>query len=1021
MATSGTISSNKKDIEFQVSNGSYAKYTYWLEFRWTAKYKSPGVTTVTWNLHGCRQYKEWASADAREGPYYTSLNLVLAVNNTTSTIRSFNRYDSTGEFFYNRSSVASGSFDVYHNTSNGFGNFTIYFNDLIVRDYNISTDWVFNNNSGTGTLDNNYSYSACSAPTSISVSSSIIKPGGSVTVSWSGAKAGTANPIAKYAIYWKINGAPSTSSYTGQRVVTSNATSGSTSITQDDLKLSSSNRGQSIQFGIVTIGTVSGYNSGIKTGGQTKVNSLPSVPKIKTDTNVIFPSTNANQNLNIEVSAGSDGDGQTCSVYYGESSLNTPNKVSGTSVTLKQPSAGLTKTYYFRTYDGLEYSNATEVVLTVNSKPLISIETAPAYLINENDKYVVSLSQKVTPSQGQNNNLYIYSIYYGNSQDSLTNKKELSLTTNSITIDDIRKNIDLSNSIQYYRIHTVRYDGIEYSDERQSQIYYIKPTPEIQIFNSKDGQVVGFEESFSKYLYVDFGDDEGYKGAKISWQESEGGQQKSIEGVAQNGRVVFDFSNEENHGLKREYTVELLYNDVVPNTQIIKELTRVNKFAITNFIVPYWDKDNPYKPYEKTKAEEFTFTWGVTATTDLEKYGLQDVPNYYIKFGTGKKDQIFEQLSDTQLLSNITNEAFYEFIDSYKNENISETELNSIKLALAVKNVFGEEIINTDSDKDILYMDLKYKLKKENIQPIVYIKKKDGSFVSLENTDFVLKEGIEAYATFTFQSYNSIESLRDSIRLEYGSSVKNNWIAVLKDGANGLELQEGKESKQPNGEYLDIYHYSFISQEFTIFPITNSGEQVRIRLNNCDDGVFKSYDAYYHSIGEVELLDDIKYEEGKVTYTIDSKAWGVDNINDPNITKMVYFMSTQANMPEESELLSDFDFNQTTGTFDLKEMTATALRVRLKIVTQHQYDNDFAPTEKVTYTNYVILYNTVPTLSYRKNRLGINTQEPEGALTVQSYKDNRFVFFKSLDGSISKIDLETGELIGFKYSCGSWD
>jgi hypothetical protein len=108
---------------------------------------------------------------------------------------------------------------------------------------------------------------------------------------------------------------------------------------------------------------------------------------------------------------------------------------------------------------------------------------------------------------------------------------------------------------------------------------------------------------------------------------------------------------------------------------------------------------------------------------------------------------------------------------------------------------------------------------------------------------------------------------------------------------------------------LDIYHYSFISQEFTIFPITNSGEQVRIRLNNCDDGVFKSYEAYYHSVGEVELLDDIKYEEGKVTYTIDSKAWGVDNINDPNITKMVYFMSTQANMQEESELLSDFDFN----------------------------------------------------------------------------------------------------------------
>ena len=96
-------------------------------------------------------------------------------------------------------------------------------------------------------------YTACGAPTSVTISANNVAPETGVTLSWSGASAGTNNAITGYHIY-RATSASGTYSHT--YTVTTSATSGSVTVTAP------SSNGTSYYFKVYTIGSVSGYNSG---------------------------------------------------------------------------------------------------------------------------------------------------------------------------------------------------------------------------------------------------------------------------------------------------------------------------------------------------------------------------------------------------------------------------------------------------------------------------------------------------------------------------------------------------------------------------------------------------------------------------------------------------------------------------------------------------------------------------------------------------------------------------------------
>lgn len=101
-------------------------------------------------------------------------------------------------------------------------------------------------------IEHEPAYSACSAPTAVSASKNNVKPGESVTLSWSGAKAGTGMSISQYQIYRATSAA---GTYSLLTTINSTATSGSTSVTAPTAN------GSSYYYKVVTIGSVAGYNS----------------------------------------------------------------------------------------------------------------------------------------------------------------------------------------------------------------------------------------------------------------------------------------------------------------------------------------------------------------------------------------------------------------------------------------------------------------------------------------------------------------------------------------------------------------------------------------------------------------------------------------------------------------------------------------------------------------------------------------------------------------------------------------
>lgn len=128
---------------------------------------------------------------------------------------------------------------------------TIYYD--YIENFGASSIYLDGTDNSTGT-DPYYSvinYTACGAPTSISVASNNVAANASVKLSWSGATAGTGVSIKGYAVYRSTS---ATGTYTKLTTVTTTATSGSVNV-----KAPSDNG--SYYYKIVTLSSVAGYDS----------------------------------------------------------------------------------------------------------------------------------------------------------------------------------------------------------------------------------------------------------------------------------------------------------------------------------------------------------------------------------------------------------------------------------------------------------------------------------------------------------------------------------------------------------------------------------------------------------------------------------------------------------------------------------------------------------------------------------------------------------------------------------------
>ena len=92
-----------------------------------------------------------------------------------------------------------------------------------------------------------------------------------------------------------------------------------------------------------------------------------------------------------------------------------------------------------------------------------------------------------------------------------------------------------------------------------------------------------------------------------------------------------------------------------------------------------------------------------------------------------------------------------------------------------------------------------------------------------------------------------------------------------------------------------------------------------------------------------------------------------------------------------------FNFNLDSG----EEGTYSRVRLNIKITHKYTINSVEFKTTKTYNTNEIIIYNISPTVSYRKNKIGVNTSIPNNTnkvLTVVATSDAKIIDLHSARG-----------------------
>ena len=201
------------------------------------------------------------------------------------------------------------------------------------------------------TSNNTASASACSVPTSISVSKTAGDPGSKITLSWSGAKAGTANSITGYDIQKREYDGEAWGSWASASPssVSSTSTSSSASVTISSVP------GNYTQFRVRTKGSAgSSYYSGWSSASSSVTSNINTAvpPMVTLDRSWYFNNqynqikvtltggkgTSGNNMLGYELTASVDGTSNTS--YISPNSISTTSSNITQTVTVSRVSSG---------------------------------------------------------------------------------------------------------------------------------------------------------------------------------------------------------------------------------------------------------------------------------------------------------------------------------------------------------------------------------------------------------------------------------------------------------------------------------------------------------------------------------------------------------------------------------------------------------------------------------------------------------------------------------------------------------
>lgn len=876
------------------------------------------------------------------------------------------------------------------------------------------------------------SYTKCGAPTSVSLNKEYVAPNENFTVSWGAGTGGNANDISGYHIYYKLNPSASSVSYPSTSdnyfVVgkdTRSYTISASKITDDDI------RGYHITFAVRTVGWLGPTYDSDLTNSTDKItiNTLPETDSMTVSASKsILPSTGGMVTFNL---SGATDDHHSVSYAYATSATGTKNPISGSNVSLN---ISKDTTVYFWAYDGLEYSAGNKSIdIKVNTKPTcnISLESGDIEdtdsVVPSGYNYILSptfSARKDNTTLGNNNSFsYYYRIYNNNPKE--TDPIEGSYGSGeSLSITDVRSVFSISPPF-YYCFGAMVNDGIEESEKAWGDLYYVTGAPAIKnIYNTSDSNNVegmgsyGSQDFyFSKQLCFDFVYDAGYEGKNFSLNNSsKSAQVKKLI----NERTLRAFFSDCGIAAPGEHKLSGYFlNKTDCSCQASRAMYRIKPFEIKNLQVtnckPYTNNNiavtiasNNLDFYLESSANPKEFGINKDHVKDILSFsGALKYQNKTIDLGA---------LSISSSNATMTFKSF-SYNDKDKKFNLDIDGTHEVDFVLKFINSFGDE---TEKTKEFV---INYKETPEIA----------GVSITLPNegVDYVKQDQpIKFYVQYG-NCYNSSQKLK--IESQYGSETYENIISGV---SGGVEIYVTVPKILSSKELSDL-----------TFSITNKAE------TNISKTINKKIVFLKHDTPNV-VLTRTDYSESDSSGTSESGTpegditkgdlivyfspsdWGLDSVLQAENITTIELTLCRPETEKELELDTKFftyNANLTSCLFEniaidnTKDWQTQEIYLKITVTSNipvETIDPDTGESilkGKSTHTqitNTILVYNSTPTVAYRKNQLGINTKDPTGreeALVVIGGASGRNQIFYETNQ-----DKPYCQVINFQFNGGVW-
>lgn len=220
-----------------------------------------------------------------------------------------------------------------------------------------------------------FRYTKCGAPTTLTLTNNILVPEDTTTLSWSGATAGTNLTIGSYDVYRSTSIDGEYTKINGDTVITDTSY----------VVQASETRGESYYYKVITkpaedVGD-GDFDSDLSVASEgLKANTRPGTPTINETIPELATIPSSGGDITFKLTSGNDVDGQTLTTAYSTSPGGTKTSITNNELTVTLTNA---TTFYFWTYDGLEYSESyVSKAISKNVKPSIESFSGSATLYN---------------------------------------------------------------------------------------------------------------------------------------------------------------------------------------------------------------------------------------------------------------------------------------------------------------------------------------------------------------------------------------------------------------------------------------------------------------------------------------------------------------------------------------------------------------------------------------------------------------------------------------------------------------